>query len=145
MRWTKAVLLGLVVSLAALVFVACGSFGPPESCPVAGAANQDAFDQNFTRMVVVKEGDPIPDTGGESDLTFSSGDRLELVAVTKGNVEALVCVGPRKAGVKITFNKAIPLTEGTNRVALESYVVNPYVVRISVNNVLVKNITFETK
>lgn len=142
----RRVLLGTLslVSIA-FVLVACGSLGPPQACPVTGSAHTDAFDQSFTRMVLVKEGQPIPDTGGDSDLTFTSDDRLELVAVSKSNTHALVCVSARKGGVKIPFNKTLFLTEGVNRIELGSFIVSPYVVRVGVNNVLVKNLTFETK
>ncbi len=143
---TRSNFLG-ILSLVSIVFLlaACGSLGPPQECPVTGTANPEAFDQSFTRMVLVKQGQPMPDTGGDSDLTFTSDDRLELVVVSKGGTQALVCVGPRKGGVKIPYNKTVPITEGVNRVELGSFVVNPYVVRVSVNNVLVKNVTFETK
>ena len=141
---------GILPSVSFLVVVgfvlaACGSFRPPEECPVTGSAHPDAFDQSFSRMVLVKQGQPIPDTGGDSDLTFASDDRLELVVVSKGKTETLVCVSGRKGGMKIPYNKTVALTEGVNRVELGTLLVNPYVVRVGVNNVLVKNITFEIK
>lgn len=73
--------LAIIISVLA-VTSACGRFGPPEECPFTGSANEPVFAQHFSRMAIVTKGAALPKTRGDSGLTFSSNDRLELVVIS---------------------------------------------------------------
>ena len=149
----KTKILGLVGTLTFVIFsVACnsGGIGPisaPEECSFVsgGSADETLFSEHFDRMVIVTKAAEIPESGGEHDLVFTTVDELELVLVSLSATQLQVCTSERKGGGKVVFSEIFSLTEGENRLDLGSFNRNPYVVRVAVNNELVRNLTFSTE
>lgn len=124
---------------------ACGSLKPPQECPFTGSADGSVFSQYFNRMVLVSEGAVIPQTGGDSEQTFSTNDNLQLVVISLTETQLQVCISERKGGGKTVYSQTHSLSKGENRLNLGAFKPNPFVIRIAVNNVLAKNVTFSIK
>ena len=124
-----------------------GGIGPisaPEECSfvTGGSADEAFFSEHFSRIVIVSKGEEIPESGGEHDLVFNTEDELELVVVSKDDTQLQVCISERKGGGRVVLSESFSLVEGENRLDLGSLARNPYVVRIGVNDTLVRNLTF---
>jgi hypothetical protein len=143
MRVPKVYCLLLVFSMLTLAALACGSFAPPESCVDTGTADEEAFNSQFTSMLVVdaatgEPGEPHPEGG----LSFSSEDQLAVAIESLGEVEVRFCVTQRKGGGQIVYDETHTVQEGETTVTLTAFDSDPYVIRVIVNDTLVKNLPF---
>lgn len=146
MRVPKAFSLLLVLSSLTLAALACGSFAPPESCIDTGTADEEAFTAQFNSMHVVnaatgEPGEPHPEGG----LSFSSGDQLAVVVESLGEVDVRFCVTQRRGGGEIVYDETHTVQEGETTIRLTSFDRDTYVIRVIVNNTLVKNLPFITE
>jgi hypothetical protein len=158
------------VGLLALL-TACGALKPPEECPFTGTADESVFQQSIYKVELVVEKTHVsPESGApgeylepEKTLIFRTQDKLELVFMTKiMTLSGLVCISQAKGGVKIVFTQDWHFSEMTgtgwsdlmrppgvtvreNRIPLGTFQRGPYVIRIAVDNKLVKNISFTVK
>ena len=98
------------------------------------SADEVIFTQYFSRMALVTEGASLPETRGESDLTFSQNDKLDLVVRNLEDVQVQVCIGERSGGDKVIYTQTHSLSQGEMRLELGSFKPNPYVVRVGVSN-----------
>ena len=137
LRW---VALGIAL---ALIASACGSFGPPESCGVGGTADEAKFSQYFAQMELVDAttGQPGP-VDPESGPQFAATAKLEIRAKSKAPVALRACVQSRRGGGKIPFDQTQSLPLGPGSLSLGSFAPGSYVVRVVVDGVLVRNLTF---
>jgi hypothetical protein len=145
MRVLKILSLVLVVSMLALSVASCGSFAPPESCIDTGTADEGAFTAQFNSMQIVnaatgEPGEPHPDSG----FMFSTEDQLAVVVDSLGEAEVRFCVTQRRGGGQIVYDETHTVQEGENTITLTTFDSDPYVIRVIVDNVLVRNLTFIT-
>jgi hypothetical protein len=145
MHVPKSCRLLLVFSALGMAALACGSFAPPESCTESGL-DEDAFTAQFTSMQLVnastgEPGEPDPESGQK----FSTEDQLAVIVVSLGEVEVTFCVTQRKGGGQIVYNQTHSVQEGENTVTLTTFDSDPYVIRVIVSDILVKNLTFFTE
>ncbi len=145
MHVLKSCRLLLVFSALGMAALACGSFAPPESCTESGL-DEDAFAAQFTSMQLVnastgEPGEPDPESGQK----FSTEDQLAVIVESLGEVEVTFCITQRKGGGQIVYNQLHSVQEGENTVTLTTFDSDPYVIRVIVNDILVKNLTFFTE
>jgi len=145
MHVPKSCRLLLVFSALGMFALACGSFAPPESCTESGL-DEGAFTAQFTSMRLVnastgEPGEPDPESGQK----FSTEDQLAVIVESLGEVEVTFCITQRKGGGQIVYNQLHSVQEGENTVTLTTFDSDPYVIRVIVNDILVKNLTFFTE
>jgi hypothetical protein len=139
---------GLVLAISALglVALACGSIAPPESCANTGF-DEEAFDTFFNNMQIVYANTGEPGElveGDDRGLRFSIDDQLAVLVDSKGEAEVMICVEQRKGGGQIVYNQTHTVQEGESTVPLIAFDSDPYVIRVIVKEILVKNLTFYT-
>jgi hypothetical protein len=134
-----------VVLIPILLLSAC-AFGPPPSCGdnLGGTADTTKFDQYFTSMQLVDEADGQPGPEGENGAQFGSGDALAIQADAKSEVELRACIQPRGPG-DIAFDNTQTMPAGQGTFSVGTFEAGPYVIRVIVEGVLVKNFPFEIK
>ena len=146
MCFSKNPRLLLVISALGLAALACGSFAPPESCANAGF-DEEAFDTFFNSIQIVYAGTGEPGELAEGDdrgLRFSTDDQLAVLVDSKGETEVTICVEQRKGGGQIVYNQTLTVQGGESTVPLTAFDSDPYVIRVIVNEMLVKSLTFYT-
>ena len=62
--------------------------------------------------------------------------------MSKTDVLLQVCISERKGGGSVVYNENHSVTPGEQRIALGSFGRNPYVMRVGVDETLVKNLPF---
>lgn len=144
--FTTKVKILVVLLLLGLVVLACGSFGPLPSCSgdVGGTADTVKFDQYFTSVQLVSQESGQPGPEGENGEQYSVGDSLVIQVESKSEVAVRACIQPRGPG-EITFDRTqtLPSREGTFPVG--TFEPGNYVIRVIVDNTLVKNFPFTVK
>jgi hypothetical protein len=145
MRVPKTISLLLVLSILTLAALACGSFAPPESCIDTGTADEEAFNAQFNAMQLVNAATGEPgEQHPEGGLGFSSEDQLAVVVESLGEVDVRFCVTQRKGGGQIVYDETHTVQEGETTITLTTFDSDPYVIRVIVNDTLVKNLPFIT-
>lgn len=147
MHFSKSYGLLLALSALAMAALACGSFAPPESCP-STSFDTEAFATYFTDMRLVNAATGLPgevDAANDQGQRYSTEDELALVVDSLGEVEVTICITERKGGGQIVYNQTHTLPQGQSTLPLMAFDSDPYVIRVIVNEVLVKNLTFFTE
>ena len=132
--------LGLFLSACSL-----GSFGPPASCGdnIGGTADTTKFDQFFSKMALVNQnGESGPE--GDNGMEFASSDTLDLRADSNSDVAVRACIQSFNGG-PIAFDQTQTFTQGSSGLSLGSFQLGNYVVRVIVDDTLVKNFPFSIK
>lgn len=136
-RFLGAVALALLLALA----LSCQSVRPPEECAVkGGVADQAAFARHFTEMSLASDKQIAP--FGDHAMALTSDGVLEVVATGLANTATNLCTQERKGGGKVVYNQTLTLPQGESRTRLGSFAPGEYVIRVIVDGVLVRNLTF---
>ena len=135
----------LFVTLFGLVTGACGAISPPESCAHTGF-DEAVFAEYFTDMYLIdtatgEPGERDPDQGDR----YATDDQIAVWIESLEDVEVRFCIEQRKGGGQIVYNQAHSISQGETTVALTTFESDPYVIRVIVNDALVKNLTFFTE
>jgi hypothetical protein len=145
MRVPKIYRFLLVGSVLAIATLACGSFAPPESCIDTGTADEEAFTSQFNSMQVVNAATGAPgESHPEGGVRFSTEDQLAVVVDSLGEVDVRFCVTQRRGGGQIVYDETHTVQEGETTVTLMAFDSDPYVIRVIVNDTLVRNLPFTT-
>jgi hypothetical protein len=125
--------------------LACGSFAPPESCTDADF-DESVFSKYFTEMVLVNaatgdSGEMDPEQGER----FATDDQIAVRLFSLDEVEVRFCIEQRKGGGQIVYDQAHSVSQGENTVVLMAFASDPYVIRVIVDENLIKNLTFFTE
>jgi len=136
----------LIALIGALSAAACGSFGPPPSCgeTIGGTADEALFSQTFDGMQLVNADTGLPGPEGENGMGFISGERLQLNFQNKSAVSVRLCIQPRGPGV-IALDLTQDLSAGDDSIAIGAIEPGTWVIRVIVDNTLVKNFPFEVR
>jgi hypothetical protein len=142
-----------VVTLFVMLFVvlfglgtgACGAITPPESCTNTGF-DEAAFSEYFTDMHLInastgESGERDPEQGER----YATDDQIAVRIESLDEVEVRFCIEQRKGGGHIVYDQVHTVSQGENTVTLTTFDRDPYVIRVIVNEVLVKNLTFFTE
>lgn len=128
----------------AITLSACGSFGPPESCgeDLGGTADENLFSQYFESMALISQTTGVPGpSGGENGEQYAQGEPLAILVTSKADVALRVCIQYRGPG-QIPFDQTQTLTGGENTFNIGAIDPGVYVVRVIVEDTLVKNFPF---
>jgi hypothetical protein len=127
-----------------LSFASACSFGPPPSCGdnVGGVADTTKFDQFFNTMNLVSltTGNSGPE--GDSGQQYSQGESLAINVDVKSEVAVRACIQPMGGGSSLTLDETITFSQGVGSFDLGSFSKGTYVIRVIVDNTLVKNFPF---
>lgn len=139
---------GVASSLAVLgLLIGACSFGPPPSCgeDIGGTADTAAFDKNFTSMALVNQSTGQSAREGENGMEFAQGDNLAIQLDAKSKVTVRACIQPRSGGNAISFDETQTFSQGQGAFAVGAFEPGAYVIRVIVDNTLVKNFPFVTQ
>jgi hypothetical protein len=128
--------------------LACGSFAPPASCGegIGGTADEALFGQYFSDMgLIVEATGEAPPRGDESSAVVSPDEPLSIRMQVLQAVEVRACVQERTGGGGIPADKTSSVQPGEAFLPLGTFSKGSYVVRVIVDGMLVKNLTFEVK
>ena len=130
-----------------LAFLACGPLSPPESCgDFGGVADEALFIEYFEFMEVVNSTTGSPgEFDDEGEMQFRSSDPLAITFESNKDVSIRACMQERKGGGKILFDETQSFGPGENSLALGNYSKGGYVIRVIVDDSLVKNLPFGIK
>ncbi|OGO20831.1 MAG: hypothetical protein A2Z14_02565 [Chloroflexi bacterium RBG_16_48_8] len=127
-----------------LTILACGPLSQPESCgDYGGVANEDLFNDVFESMGLFYATTGAPgEAGPEGEIRFDPNDELEITFESKTDVSIRACLEERKGGGKILFNETESFPAGVHSFTLGTYSKGGYVVRMILDETLVKNLPF---
>lgn len=131
------------ILLLSSLLVSCSQFKPPESCGAGGTANEETFNQFFVDMLLYDEtmgGAPRIHT--EAGPTFLQDSTVSVQAESFMSVEIQLCVEQRRGGGEISFDEVRMLSEGVNTISLETFESGSYVIRVIIDEVLIRNLPF---
>ena len=136
----------LVTFLLLGIVVAACSFGPPDSCgdAIGGTADATVFSRYFTQMALVSSATGQSGTDGENGAQFATADTLEIRADTTAEVNVRVCIQGMSSS-KIALDTTKGFAAGPAGLGLGSFDKGTYVIRVIVDDTLVKNFPFEIK
>ena len=143
---TSKTITSILVLLCLSISTSC-NFGPPPSCGenIGGTANNEVFSQYFTDMALLDQTTGQSGTSGENGLEFQKGNKLEIQYVAISEVTLRACIQPLGGGSTIAFDQSKDLSVGQGQFTLVSFQSGNYVIRVIVNNTLVKNFPFSIK
>jgi len=137
---------GSAFVLLSLLAAGC-SFGPPPSCgdDIGGIADTALFDQHFNSMLLVSQTTGEAGPEGDNGVQFAQGDPLVIQVDAKSEVAVRACVQPFSGQDEIPFDQTQTLSPGPGEFPIGPYSAGGYVVRVIVDNTLVKNFSFHTE
>jgi hypothetical protein len=140
---SKAKTIFLVVGLIIAVVSTSCSFGPPPSCgdAIGGMADEDLFSIYFSDMTLRNQNTGEAGTPGENGPEFSKTDILEIQYQAIAGTELRACVQPRGAGT-LPFDQTREIPAGSGTFTLDTFDPGNYVIRVIVDDTLIKNLTF---
>lgn len=139
----RSIPLWVLVLLAA---VGCGSLKAPEDCPFgSGAADPAAFARVFSAVSVSSHADAVLQPGPEAEYAFTEGASVEMKATALAPARAQLCLGERKGGGKIAMLRSFDVHEGEVGIPIGRLPKGPYVARVAIDGVIVRNVTFEIR
>lgn len=126
-----------------LVALACG--GPSaqaKECTAGGSAEEAAFAQYFTSMSFAG-GKPSTGEGGQE---FSPAEPVTVQTEAKAETPARFCVQARGRTGDVAYDQEHRLAAGASTTDLGAFQKKgDYVIRVAVNDVLVRNMTFTVR
>lgn len=138
-----AVYLLISLFLLSSLLASCAQFSPPESCGAGGTANEEMFNQYLTEMLLYDEirgGSPLINT--EAGPTFFAGNPVSIQTDSLKSVDIRFCVEQRKGGGEIRFDEMRIIPEGADIISLGQFEPGSYVIRVILDDVLVRNLPF---
>ena len=133
------------LTLIALLAAACGSFSPPPECTegLGGTADEALFAQYFTSMELVSAASGEPGAPRENGAEFPVSEPLAVNVSAVAEVSVRFCVQGFYDGGVIADDLTSDIVPGDNQVHLDTFdTAANYVVRVIVDDVLVKNLPF---
>lgn len=112
---------------------------------VGGTADPVKFSVNFADMQLVELVSGLPGAeDSERGLTFGTGDQLVIWMDCKVGTPVTFCIQERNASGTVMYNQSHTVQTGTSEINIGSYAANTYVIRVIVDNILIKNFPFWT-
>jgi hypothetical protein len=129
----------VIVFITGIILTSC-SFGPPPSCGdnIGGTADT-------AKMNLVYESSGQPGQDGENGMQFSNGEPLIIQVDSKSEVSLRACIQPLSGGKEITLDETTSLSKGSGSVSIGALKTGTYVIRVILDNTLVKNFPFVVK
>ncbi|MFA6127168.1 MAG: hypothetical protein WC699_07685 [Bacteroidales bacterium] len=137
----------LLVLVGCLLIASCKK-ADTVSCTdkVGGTADPVKFSTNFNDMQLVESVSGLPGTeDSDKGLTFNASDQLVIWMDCKVGTPVTFCIQQRNASGKVMYNQSHNVQAGTSEINIGSFNANDYVIRVIVDNTLIKNFPFWTK
>lgn len=130
---------GVLLGLTAL---ACGQLSPPESCGenIGGTADEAKFDELFAEMTLVDGASGEPGSGDPP--TLAAGDQLIIQAQALDDVSVRACIEESRGGGEIALDEIQTMAAGESSFSIGTFEPGPYVIRVIVDDTLIKNLPF---
>jgi hypothetical protein len=145
MRSSRTAFIALFAITLSISVLACGSFTPPESCTDADF-DESIFSEHFSEMYLVNAATGEPGAlDPEQGEMYATNDQIAVQINSLDEVEVRLCIEQRKGGGQIVYDQTHIVPQGENVILLMAFDSDPYVVRVIVDEVLVKNLTFFTE
>lgn len=123
--------------------MACG--GPTEQakeCASGGSADEATFAQHFSRMDFGSGGSP----SGEGGQQFTPSEAVVVVVAARAETATRFCAQERSRLGTVAYDQTPALPTGETQVNLGTFQnKGDYVIRVSVDGTLVKNLTFTVR
>ncbi len=121
-------------------------FGPPASCgdDIGGVADEALFGQYFESMDLVSATTWQPGTPSEQGVDFPVDEPLLIMFDAKSNVTIRACIQAPGRG-DLALNETLDFPEGSNEFNLGAFGKGSYIIRVIVDETLVKNFPFSIK
>jgi hypothetical protein len=137
--------MALVLLVMPITLLSCGSFSPPESCEgiTTGVADEELFNQIFHAMELVRATTGEPGKiGSEGEVQFDSGEALKIDFESTVDGSFRACVMERKGGGEVVLDDEMAFTAGVGAFNIDAFSRGSYVIRVAVDDILVKNLPF---
>ena len=116
---------------------------PDDPCGLGAVADEDAFAQSFTDIVLVRATDGVtPDVEDDRGPVFARDDLVAALATTKEAVDVRYCVQTRDGTGTLVDSFRAELGEGAGSTNLGEHEPGDYVVRAGVGDTLVRSLPF---
>ncbi len=128
-----------------MLLSSCRALRPPESCGLGGFANETAYGLYFDNLDLLDvEGNPgKPDRDGVP--RFDEGQAINLWLQIKTDSRVRICVEETRGGGEIAYDEIVSMKTGQSAVTFGTLERGPYVIRLSIDGTLVKNVPFSVR
>jgi hypothetical protein len=128
----------------ALLAAACSS-GPPPSCgaEIGGTADTATFDQYFNSMALVSQTTGQPGEDSDEGAKFAQDEPIQILADVKTEVAVRACIQPLSGQGEIADDRTDTIGQGERTLDFGPFSPGSYVIRVIVDNTLVKNFPFQ--
>jgi hypothetical protein len=143
---TASAKIGKLTILACIVLLitsACSSSNTPDTCEAGEPVDKKLYKQNFEYVELVDQRNGQPGKKNEEGIwMFKSDDGLAINMKAFTEVTVRFCIIESNEEGVIAYNDDHNLMAGTGRLNLGRFDPNPYVMRVIVDGVLVKDFSF---
>jgi hypothetical protein len=144
----KRIKLIIPLLILTIISTACNVFGEPESCreTISDTPDNETYVNYFTSMILVNQNSGAPvyeDLDGV--VVYRATDKLAIDITTHEAVSIQVCVQERENGGKIAFNQTVELIPGFALIYMGGFEPGSYVLRVIIDDTLIKNFPFSTR
>jgi hypothetical protein len=136
----------LLSTLLIMSFVSsCRALRPPDSCGLGSFANDTAYGLYLDDLDLLDvAGNPgEPDRDGTP--RFPEGQAVNLWLQVKSDSRIRICVEQTRGSGEIVYDETSSFSSGQNAVTFGVLERGPYVVRISIDGTLVRNVPFSIR
>lgn len=95
--------------------------------------------------LVVAGTNAVPPAGVDASAQYAAAETVGVQADAKSVTIVRACVVQNTTGGKIQLDRMMTFASGMSTFTLDDFPIGTYVVRVGVDDVLVKNLTFEVK
>ena len=122
-------------------------FGPPPNCgdTIGGVADTAKYDQYFNNMTLISQTSGNSGPEGENGQQYAINEALAIQLDVKSEVTVRACIQPFNGDNSLTLDENKTFSTGQGSFDLGSFQKGNYVIRVIVDNTLVKNFPFSVK
>lgn len=133
--------------LVLVLFAAACTFGPPPSCgdTIGGTADTVQFDRYFSGMTLISQATGQAGAPGDDGPQFAQGEDIAIQIESIADVTVRACVQPRTGAKDLPFDQSQTFTTGQGVFPIGSLAPGSYVIRVIVDDTLVRNFPFVVK
>lgn len=136
----------LLSAVLILSFVSsCRALRPPDSCGLGSFANETAYGLYLDDLDLLDVSGNTGEPDRDGAPQFEEGEAINLWLQVKSDTRIRICVEETRGGGEIAFDETAAYTTGQNAVTFGVLERGPYVIRISIDGTLVRNIPFSVR
>jgi hypothetical protein len=141
----RSATLFIIILLLLSILSSCRALRPPESCGLGSFANDTGYGLylNDLDLLDVEGNAGEPDRDGAP--RFEEGQVVNLWLQVKSDTRIRICVEETRGGGTIAYDETTSFTSGQSAVTFGALERGPYVIRISIDGTLIRNIPFSIR